>query len=225
MNEKMYKFILGIRAIPKTIWFNFKYLPIRDAIKFPVIISHRVALQRMDGNIEFAMPIKFGMVHIGFHENPSFDRRLRTIWNNKGTVAFLGSAYMGNGTAIANSGCLQLGSNFSISGNSTIICKEKISFDDDVLIGWNCIFMDGDAHKVYSTNNVWGGERLNHNRPIAVGKHVWIGAECKILKGTVIPDGCIIAANTCIYKRFDEENCIIGGYPAKIIKKDIWWEG
>ena len=70
-----------------------------------------------------------------------------------------------------------------------------------------------------------GGERLNHNRPIAVGKHVWIGAECKILKGTVIPDGCIIAANTCIYKRFDEENCIIGGYPAKIIKKDIWWEG
>lgn len=48
---------------------------------------------------------------------------------------------------------------------------------------------------------------------------------CMILKGTNIPKGCVIAANTCIHSGFTEENSIIGGYPAKIIKRDIWWEG
>ena len=40
-----------------------------------------------------------------------------------------------------------------------------------------------------------------------------------------ILDGCVMAANRCIYKSLVEKNSIIGGYPVKIVKKDIWWEG
>ena len=70
-----------------------------------------------------------------------------------------------------------------------------------------------------------GGEVSNPNRPIIIDEHVWIGMGCMILKGTNIPKGCVIAANTCIHIGFTEENSIIGGYPAKIIKRNIWWEG
>jgi acetyltransferase-like isoleucine patch superfamily enzyme len=46
-----------------------------------------------------------------------------------------------------------------------------------------------------------------------------------VLKGSSIPDGCVVAANTCITKKFEDENVVRGGYPAKILKKEIYWEG
>ena len=70
-----------------------------------------------------------------------------------------------------------------------------------------------------------GGVQVNTNRPIIVGDHVWFGAKCTITKGAKIPDGCVIATNSCVYKAFKEANTIIGGYPAKVIRKNIRWEG
>ena len=39
-----------------------------------------------------------------------------------------------------------------------------------------------------------------------------------ILKGSVIPEGCVVGAMTLINKQFEESNCYIAGNPA-IIKK------
>lgn len=148
--KRIHKIWMILRAIPKTIYFNLKYFSVGDALKFPVIVSHRVALQRMDGSIELMQPARFNMVRIGFHENPIFDQdRTRTLWNNAGKVVFEGTAYLGNGSAVANFGVLKFGNNFQMSGNSSILCKHDTSFGNDVLIGWDCMFMDGDAHKVF----------------------------------------------------------------------------
>ena len=144
----LHKVYLSIRAIPKTVLFNFRYLPLKQAIKLPIIVSHRVAFQRMGGSIRFDVPVRTNMVRIGFHENRSFDqKRERAVWHNEGTVIFKGTAYLGNGTRLANTGILTLGNNFQVSGNSSIICKHETIFGDDVLIGWDCMFMDGDAHR------------------------------------------------------------------------------
>lgn len=70
-----------------------------------------------------------------------------------------------------------------------------------------------------------GGVQQNTNRPIKVGNKVWFGVRCLILKGAVIPDGCVVAANSCITGAFEERDSIIGGYPAKILKSKIRWEG
>lgn len=148
--KAIHKVNLMLKSIPKTLYFNFKYLPIKEALKFPIIVSHRVTLQRMDGSIEFGQPIHFNMVRKGFHENPVFDqKRNRAVWNNAGKIVFNGTAYFGNGSCIANFGELKFGNNFQMSGNSSIVSKSDISFGDDVLIGWDCTFMDGDAHKVF----------------------------------------------------------------------------
>lgn len=76
--NRLHKAYLLIRAIPKTVLFNFRYLPFKQAIKFPVVVSHRVALQRMGGNIRFDAPVRTNMVRIGFHENRLFDQKKRT---------------------------------------------------------------------------------------------------------------------------------------------------
>lgn len=159
--SKIHKICLMIAAIPKTVIFNFKYLKFKDAIKFPFIISHRVRLQELKGKVTLETPVKFNMVRIGFHENPAFSRKDSAVWHNKGNVVFNGTAYLGNGTCIANNGILICGDNFQISGNSRIVCKEKISFGDNCLISWDCLFMDGDAHKVYSIPPSGGGWRIN----------------------------------------------------------------
>ncbi|OBR89902.1 hypothetical protein CLRAG_38790 [Clostridium ragsdalei P11] len=83
----MNKYFLALLGIPKTILFNFRYFSLKDAIKFPIILSHRVVLSKMDGKIVIEAPIKFGMIRIGFGNLPLFDQKknacsLACDWNS-----------------------------------------------------------------------------------------------------------------------------------------------
>src|SRR5690606_26547707 len=53
---------------------------------------------------------------------------------------------------------------------------------------------------------------------IIIGHDVWIGANVSILDGVTIGNGAIIAANALVNKDVDPYT-IVGGVPAKIIKK------
>lgn len=53
---------------------------------------------------------------------------------------------------------------------------------------------------------------------IVVGNDVWIGSDAKIMSGVHIGDGSIIAANAVVTKDV-EPYTVIGGVPAKMIKK------
>ncbi len=180
----------------------------------------------MKGKIAIEGPVHFNKIRLGFHENPGYDHsRVRAVWSNKGTVVFQGTAYLGNGTRLRNNGVLTLGHNFQVSGNSFLHCREKMTFGKNVSIGWECVFMDGDGHRIFSMESRQNpGGALNGNRPVDVGDHVWVGAKVMVTKGAKIPSGCVVAANSCIYKVFEEENCVLAGYPAKIVRRDIDWK-
>lgn len=53
---------------------------------------------------------------------------------------------------------------------------------------------------------------------ITIGDHTWIGASVIIMPNVNIGRYCIIAANSFVNKSFDDY-CIIGGSPAKLIRK------
>ena len=56
--------------------------------------------------------------------------------------------------------------------------------------------------------------------PIVIGRDVWIGAGCRILKGATIPDGCVISANSIVLEKSKlEPNCIYGGSPVRFLKR------
>ena len=42
-------------------------------------------------------------------------------------------------------------------------------------------------------------------------------------KGVNLPNNTIIASNSLVNKKFNEENLLIGGCPAKIIRKNAFW--
>ena len=44
-----------------------------------------------------------------------------------------------------------------------------------------------------------------------------------ILKNSIIPDNSVIGAYSVVAKKFDEENVVIAGNPARICKRNINW--
>lgn len=85
-------------------------------------------------------------------------------------------------------------------------------------ISWDCEFLDEDFHQLS-----YPGQKDKGDNKIEIGNHVWIASGVKILKGARIPSNCVIAANTVVTGKFEEENVLIGGNPARIIKRDIAW--
>ena len=60
--------------------------------------------------------------------------------------------------------------------------------------------------------------RDNCPEPIHVGNKVWIGSHVTILPGVTIGDNSIVAAGAVVTHDVPE-NSIVGGVPAKVLKK------
>ncbi|MBL0882570.1 MAG: acyltransferase [Chitinophagaceae bacterium] len=221
-NLQLLKAIL--RANPKTIYFNFKYLPWRQAIRFPFWVSSKTYLRKTSGVITINSPIRTGMIRIGYGDISIFDKkRSRSIWDVRGKVIFGGDADIGHGSKITvgETGELWLGNNFSITAESTILAFKKILFGNDCLLSWDILIMDSDFHHIKNEK----AEIENPPAEIIIGNQVWIGCRSLILKGSIIPNGCVIAANSLINKALSGENQVFGSkfLTVTAIKQNIQW--
>lgn len=96
----------------------------------------------------------------------------------------------------------------------------KLSIGKRALIGRNVAIRTSDGHALYNLD-----EDLPYNEPqdVIIGDDVWLAQNVTILKGAEIPSNTAVGACSLVNKKFEEEDCIIAGNPAKIIKKDIRW--
>lgn len=94
-------------------------------------------------------------------------------------------------------------------------------------IGERCLFSDqiiirtSDSHTIYDCATK---KPLNVPKNIKIGNHVWFGYGVNILKNTKIPNDCVVATQSLVTKEFTINNCVIGGSPAKILKRNINWD-
>lgn len=96
----------------------------------------------------------------------------------------------------------------------------NISIGDNSLLSNNIEIHTSDYHGIYDQY----GKRINYEKDIVIGEHVWVGLGVTILKGARIASNSIVGAKSLISKAFDEENVIIAGSPASIIKHNIVWD-
>ena len=210
-----------ICSIPKTLRFNLHYFPLKTALKLPVVVSRRTCLSELHGQVELPEKVERAMVKIGFVDVGHYDRkRSRGIWQVSGTVSFGGKASIGHGSKLSVRGNLHLGADFNMTAESTIVCAKDIRFGDDCLLSWDILVMDTDEHPLYDKEN----KRINPDKAIVVGNHVWIGCKCVLLKGAEVPDNTVIAAGTLLTSTFSGENQIVGGNPPSVLKRDVRWE-
>ncbi len=210
--------------IPKTIYFNFKYLPLKQALHLPIFIYRRTDLYKMKGEVIINAPATTGMLKIGPHGLGTQDTQYsRTMWEVAGSLVINGEASIGRGCriSIGKNAKLTLGNKFCITGGTAIICQKEISFGDDCLLSWDILVMDTDFHHILTES----GHVINQPKAIKIGNHVWIGCRNTILKGVTIADNTIIAANSTITQSSDNKDCVIGGHGKgiKILKENVRW--
>lgn len=211
----------------RSLIYNFYLFPFKVAIKFPLFISRNLKfLEISRGSIIInARKISIGMIKLGYDCAGIIDGRYeRSIFqiSKGGGLEVCGSLNLSSGTrlVIGGEGRIKTNSNVCVTGRSSFICYDYIEIGKDVLISWDCMFMDTDFHKIKKN-----GEITNNNKPIIIGNHVWIGCGCVILKGTIIPNDVVIAAKSVVTRKLDIGNCIYGGNPVCVIKENIEWEG
>ena len=215
-----FDFFNVLRSIPKTLRFNLHYFPLKTALKLPVVVSHRTYLRELHGKVKLPEKVERAMIKIGFGDVGHYDRkRSRTIWQVSGTVSFGGKASVGHGSKISVRGNLFLGDGFNMTAESTIVCAKEIRFGRDCLLSWDILVMDTDEHPLFNKEN----ERINLDKAILVGDHVWIGCKCVLLKGADVPNNTVVAAGTLLTSSFAGEHQVIGGNPPSVLKRDVSW--
>lgn len=120
------------------------------------------------------------------------------------------NVYFGRGSNIT------IGSNSGIGENSYLITMDKITIGDNVMIGPELMILTGNHG--YDDKNKLLFEQKIITKPVSIGNDVWLGARVTILPGVTIGNRVIVAAGSVVVKDIPS-NCIVGGNPAKFIKK------
>lgn len=110
---------------------------------------------------------------------------------------------------------IHIGSNTSFSEYTFFGAAGGIEIGSNVISGQNVRF-HAENHN-YSDTSILIREQGVTHEGITIGNDCWIGAGATFLDGSEIGNGCVVAANALVNKKFPD-NVIIGGVPAKILK-------
>ena len=158
--------------------------------------------------------LNFNMQHTPKQKNKS-PGYLSLSDNSKLIVNGNFNFYSGCRIAVVNGGTLKIGSGY-MNYDSKVYCFNSITIGDNVAISEGVIIRDSDNHEILGNNKPI-------SLPINIKDHVWIGMNSIVLKGVTIGENSIIAAGSVVNKDVPP-NCLVGGVPAKVIKRDINWE-
>lgn len=151
------------------------------------------------------------------------------IFGNNNTIEIKDKAYLHNVT-------MQIGFKDSPINNCHITIGERTSFNGCSLflgesnsfveIGNECMFSFNVELTCSDTHSILDLEDnlINRGESIIIGNKNWICKNTTFMKNTQIGNNCIVAQNSTVTKKFNQDNCIMGGVPAKIIKENIKWD-
>lgn len=112
------------------------------------------------------------------------------------------------------------GTQFSGITELAVMEGTKIFVGKDCLFSANISLRAGDSHSII---DAYSGVRVNPSKDIILGNHIWICNTVIVTKGTMIGDNCVVATGSVVAGKAFPDNSVIGGNPAKIIKKGINW--
>lgn len=111
---------------------------------------------------------------------------------------------------------LTLGKRCGVGAYSFFGASGGIAIGDDVIMGqW--VSFHAQEHK-FDNLSILIREQGVIEQGIRIGNDCWIGAKVTILDGSRIGNHCVIAAGAVVKGEFPD-NTVIGGVPAKIIRK------
>jgi acetyltransferase-like isoleucine patch superfamily enzyme len=200
--------------------FRSLHLSYRLTGKFPSLCVRAAKNQQVRVIRSLSSKVNlFGVIRFDSWEGISTPVSIRL--SEKSTLTVLGSLSIGPGVNIVveKDATLEFGGKSQSSGsgitcNSIIMVEKFIKIGRDCIISWGTYITDSDHHAI--------AEKKRYE-PVFIGDGVWISHDVSILKGSVIPEGCIVGAKALVLAGDFEKNCLIGGVPAKVLKKNVVW--
>ncbi len=105
---------------------------------------------------------------------------------------------------------LEVGENVFINYNCSMMAAGRIIIEDGVQIGPNAMLV--------TTNHDFNQREVVLHAPITIKEGAWIGGRSLILPGVTIGENAVVAGGAVVTKDV-EANTIVGGNPAKVIKR------
>lgn len=101
-------------------------------------------------------------------------------------------------------------------GNCTVLMGSgTIEIGDEVQFAPHCIVISGN-HTMKDGSFRYG---KSDRGCIVIGRGSWIAGNCTIQRGSKLPEGSVLSANSFLNKVYEEPFALYGGVPAKMIKK------
>ena len=108
-------------------------------------------------------------------------------------------------------GCqMKVGKGVFVNHSLTCMAAGGITIDDGAMIGPNV--------RIVTDNHDFDNRMVLRCKPVHIGRNAWIGVGAIILPGVTIGENAVVAAGAVVTKDV-EANTIVGGNPAKIIKR------
>ena len=186
---------------------NGKLVPIR------YLAGLHIAITGNHNRIEIDSGCDFRNVHFNFNHvdhaiiqiGPNCQLHNLIVEISRGTNQFL---KIGSKTTI---GSMRL----MIPNQTGCIIGEDCMFSSDILI-WT-----GDGHSLLNQDEEC---LLNQQKyTVQIGNHCWVGWGCALTKNAILPNNTIVGMHSVVSRKFIQENTVIAGNPAKVIKTDVSW--
>ena len=121
-----------------------------------------------------------------------------------------------------------------MGGNSALIIKNnagirgvefnlngaKIEVGELCMFSYGIVLRNHDSHKILEPKN---GTVINPPKDIVLGRHVWIGENATILKGSHIGENSVIGFGSIVTKGC-KPGSVVAGCPAQVVKENISWD-
>lgn len=109
---------------------------------------------------------------------------------------------------------LTLGEGVLLQSNVTITCAERIELAPSAAIGSNSLISDNDHTIDGSAESVLAMPIVS--APLRIGRGVWVGHNCSIVRGASIGDHCVIGANSVVRSAIPPYSIAVGA-PARVV--------
>ena len=139
-----------VSTVAKTVYVNFHYLPVRDAIKLPIWIAGDVKLGKLGSKGCLTLGLKkTGTVRFGF--GGSFNLGGGGYFHINGTCRIHGKFSCGRGIQflVGANADAEFGNNFEANSNCIINAGNKeVYVGNDVILGWGTTILAANGHKI-----------------------------------------------------------------------------
>lgn len=187
--------------------------------------------------LNMIIPMSIRYKNTLLHKSSSVFLKNFSIYNPKQNKVIVGEDCLLAATVIfEGTGCEVVIGNRVYIGSSKIICRNRIVFEDNILISWGVTFYDHNSHSLdyldrrrditnviegyknekgdYLKNKDWSTVK---SAQIIIKSDSWIGMDALILKGVTVGEGAIVAARSVV-SRDVPPFTVVAGNPAKVVK-------